>query len=204
MKAFKAGMRIYLNQLLVILITIILIVPLLSMAQNLPYLFSAITTVIYGMMMYSVAWNVGVRDARNIPGFRPDIKVPLKISLITAIVPVILLVLKLALPDIWAVDLPFMKGEVDFFIRDLKIEGTTDFIFRMWYLPLAAFVPTDSLFATVAQMFVLPAIIYVGYLVGLQRFSLFEYLYARVVFSDNGKNGKTGKNGKKKENALRR
>ena len=104
MKAFKAGMRIYLNQLLVILITIILIVPLLSMAQNLPYLFSAITTVIYGMMMYSVAWNVGVRDARNIPGFRPDIKVPLKISLITAIVPVILLVLKLALPDIWAVD----------------------------------------------------------------------------------------------------
>ncbi len=166
-KAFKAGMRVYLNQFLAVIITVILIVPLLSMAQKLPWLFSGITTWIFVAMVYSTMWRVGARDARRIPGFFPTRKHRLSFRFIVTVLPVCLLILRLAAPGIWRVDLPFMKGEVDFFIGGLKIEGTTDFILRLWYLPLAAFVPTGSIFAYAAQMIVVPAVVFEGYFVGL-------------------------------------
>lgn len=202
MKTFKAVMRIYRNQLIMIFLSVFLILPLFTLADKLPWLFSLITSLVYALTMYSSAWHVGERDSRKIPGYFPDKTMPVKMAAFTAVVPIVLLILRLAAPDLWAVNLPFMKGDIDFFVMGCRIEGTPDFIFRIWYFMFAAFVPSGNIAAYIAQMFVLPILIFAGYYVGLKKFSLAEFLYARVVFSKNPEEAKGKK--RRRENNLRR
>ncbi len=197
MKILKAVSKIYAIHIIVFLISVFLMVGMFGFAESSPVLFSLITSVLYVLFMYSTAWNVGIKDARNIPGYHPDKFVPLKISVYTAIVPVALLALRVIAPELWNADFPFLKGEVDFFIGGFRIYGMTDFIFRMWYLCFAGLVPSGNIFAYVLQIFALPIVIFVGYFVGIRKFSIFEYLYARLVFSSKDDD-------KKRENGLRR
>lgn len=202
MKTFKAVMRIYRNQLIIIVLSMFLVLPLLALAIEIPWLFSLITSLIYVMTMYSSAWHVGALDSRKIPGYFPDKTMPVKMAVFTAIVPIILLILRLAAPDLWTVNLSFMKGGIDFLVTGCRIEGTPDFIFRIWYFMFAAFVPSGNIAAYIAQMFVLPILIFVGYYVGLKKFSLAEFLYARIVFSKSSDEAKGKKH--RREDNLRR
>ena len=204
MKTFKAGIRLYINQIICTFLSVFLILPLFSAAQNVPIVFSLITTLIYIAVMYSSAWRVGLKDSRKIPGYFPDPKMPLRLSIITVIIPIILLIIRFAAPNILAVNLPFMRGETDFFVKGCIINGTPDFIYRLWYFPFAAFVPSGSIAAYIAELFVLPVIIYAGYNVGLKKFSLLEFLYAKLVFASDP-NKTTGKGKKRRrEDNLRR
>lgn len=190
MKIFKATCRVYLNQIIATIAAMFFLISLYPVAESTPEVFSLITAALYILIMYNTAWKVGLRDARKIPGYFPDRAVPIKISLYTAIIPLILLILRIIFPDIWRLDFPFMRGEVDFFLKDMKISGTTDFIYRMWYFCFAGFIPSGNLIAYFLQILVLPVVIFIGYYVGLKRFSVIEYLYTKLVFSGK-KNDKT-------------
>ncbi len=202
MKAFKFGMSIYLKNIIAIFISAFLVVPLFTVAEKLPFLYSSVTALIYFGIIYSHAWNYGRRDARNIPGFSPDMKLPVKAAAIAAVIPAALLIFRIINPDIWRIDMPFMMGEYDFFVSGCKITSTPDLIYRLWYYYFAAFIPSGSIAAYTAVIFVQPIIIIVGYAVGLRRFSMLEFFSARVVFSQNPND--KNKNKKKREDSFRR
>ena len=98
--------------------------------------------------------------------------------------------------------MPFMRGEYDFFVSGCKITSTPDLIYRLWYYYFAAFIPSGSIAAYTAVIFVQPIIIIAGYAVGLKRFSMLEFFSARVVFSQNPND--KNKNKKKREDSFRR
>lgn len=185
MKIFKATGRTYVYQLISIVITFIGFFPFLSTAENKPILFSTITAIIYFLFMYSAGWNIGSKDGRKIPGFYPDKKNPLLISLFSSLIPLCLLLIRLIKPDLWSSELPFLCGKVPFIIGNFYASNTPDFLFRLWYLPLAAFVPNGNIFAYILLFFVPPVFIFIGYLVGIRRFSISEFLYIKLVFADN-------------------
>lgn len=200
MKILKASLKLYVNHFISLLIFPVMIVLMANSAENNPKLFSAITAIIYIAIAYGVAWNTGAKDARRIEGYHPSWSVPAAISAVTAVVPLVLLVLCVSAPDLWYADVPFLRGEVDSFIGGLRFSGTPDFIFRMWYVHFAAFIPNGNVFAYALSVLVLPIIIFAGYGVGLTRFRIFEFLYAKLVFSTDPQND--GK--KRRENDLRR
>lgn len=200
MKAFKFGMSVYLKDIIAIFISAFLVVPLFSVAEKAPFIFSLLTGLIYFGIIYSHAWNYGRRDARNIPGFHPDMTLPVKASAIAAVLPLVLLVFRIINPDIWRINMPFMTGEYDFFVTGCRITSTPDLIYRIWYFYFAAFIPSGSIAAYIAVIFVQPLFIIVGYAVGLKRFSMLEFFSARIVFSQNP----NGKGKKKREDSFRR
>ncbi len=182
MKIFKLSMRFFVCQIVMVIVAVTLVVPLYKPALENPYLYSLITSIIYFMTMYSASWRAGRADSRKIPGFYPDKMLPLWISLTTLIIPVILYVIWFAFPDIWKIGFPFLNGSYDFFVSGCKVYGTPDMLYRTWFFPFVAFIPNSSRLGYFLVMFVLPIIIIVGYNVGLTRFSLTEYLYAKLVF----------------------
>ena len=188
MKIFKLTMMTYVNHIFGILIAVFIGFPLYNVAQKFPVLFSLITTVIYILFMYSYAWNTGYRDARRIPGYEPNVKIPLMISAFTMIVPIVLLGIRIVLPDIWASNIPVIAGEADFFVLGCKASGTPDFLYRFWFLHLAGFVPNDNLILYIAELFFLPMLFFIGYYVGVKRFSISAFLREKIVFA--GKNDK--------------
>lgn len=200
MKILKASLKLYVNHFISLLIFLIIIVPMYGAAAKNPKLFSAITAFIYIAIAYGVAWNTGAKDSRKIDGYYPSWGVPAAISAVTAVVPIVLLVLYIAVPDLWYADVPFLRGDVDFFIGGVRFRGTPDFIFRMWYVHFAAFIPNGNIFAYVFSVFILPIIIYAGYGVGLTRFKIFEFLYAKLVFANDPQKGRK----KGREDNLRR
>ena len=200
MKILKASLKLYVNHFISLLIFLVMFVPMFETAEKNPKLFSGITAIIYIAIAYGVAWNTGAKDARRIDGYHPSWNVPVAISAVTVVVPLALLVLLIVAPDLWYADLPFLRGDVDFFIGGFRFSGTPDFIFRMWYVHFAAFIPNGNILAYVFALLVLPVIIFAGYGVGLTKFKIFEFLYAKLVFATDTKKG--GKN--KREDNLRR
>ncbi len=192
-KALKAASKIYIRHLILVFITIFMVIALFSVAQKHPYLFSAITTFIYAAAMYGTCWHIGHDDSRKIPGFFPDKTIPVKVAALTAVVPIILLIIRVAAPDIWYIDIPIVKGESDFFIAGCIIKGTPDMIYRIWYLPFASFVPCGNFALYIAEMFVLPVLIFTGYYVGLTRFSILEFISTKLVYENKNKQNKKAK-----------
>lgn len=189
MKAFKAGIRIYGHHLSVVLFSIFLVIPFFSIASKLPFLFSFVTVLLYILVLYPLGWNYGKMDSRNIEGFYPDYKFPFKASVISIIIPVILLLIRIAFPDIWHIDIPFVNGETDFFLTGVKLSGTTDMIFKIWYFPLCAFLSNGNIFIYFIWIFFQPALFIVGYFLGLKRFSLMSVFLSKVVYNKDKKKG---------------
>ncbi len=185
MKIFKLVAGLYVNQIFIIVISWILTYPLFNIARTMPMAFSAITSAIYLVFMYSYAWNIGYRDARKIPGYMPSRQVPIKVSLYSAILPVLLLLIRVFFPDIWASENPFLTGETDLIVLNCKTMGTPDFLYRLWYFPFAAFVPTGNLTAYILELFPLPIIVFAGYYTGLKRFSISYFLRSKIVYKNN-------------------
>lgn len=201
MKAFKFAGSICLRHLIGIGIAIIMIMPFYAMAENQQYLFSGITAAVAIALVYSCGWRYGFRDARKIKGFEPDKTLPVKASLIYTALPLIFIAVWLAAPDFLRADIPFMRGDTEFFIKDCYINGTPDFIYRMWQLAFAGFIPSGNAAAYFAMLIIDPVCVFIGYCVGLKRFSVMEYISAKLVFSssDGGKRG-----GRKREDNFRR
>ncbi len=182
LKVLKVGMLTYLIHISTVFLTFMMFLPLAGFAGEKPMAFSAITSVIYAVFMYNLLWKTGEKDARRIKGFYPDKTLPLKISLFTAIVPLVLLGIRIFAPDLWRVDVPMFRGEADFFIKGVTVSGVPDFIFRLWNLHLGAFVPPDNITAYVLSLIYQPFIIFVSYHIGLRRFRIVEYLYVKLMF----------------------
>lgn len=188
MKIFKSTMSLYLNHLLALLVAFVMIIALYEFADKNPFGFSAITTLIYIMFMYTAAWRIGDKDGRKIPGYYPNNKMPLCLSVYTAIIPIILFAIYVILPDILYVDIPLLRGDVAFFVGNCFVSGTPDLMLRLWFLPFAAFVKSGSIFAYILQFFILPVIIFAGYYVGTKRFSIISYVLPKLMFKkDNQK-----------------
>lgn len=195
MKIWSASLKLYANHFITVLIVAVMI-PLFSVATDNPMLFSAITTFIYVSLAYSVAWTAGMKDARRIEGYYPSWKVPAVISVIVSVVPVVLLVMCIVAPDLWKSDVPFLCGEVDFFISGYRFSNTPDCLFRLWFMHLGTFIPNGNMLAYFGAMLLLPAIIFAGYGVGLKRFKITDYLYGKLVFSDKSAENKKQRLGK--------
>ncbi len=181
MKIFKASISIYMNHIVTAMASLFLGLAFHEIAKERPFLFSFITTLIYVVAMYMATWRVGRRDGRNIPGFVPDKMMPVRLSLIVTAVPFVLLVLSIALPDTAVYE---SLRESDFILSGCRVRGIFDVLYRAWYFHFAAFVPCGNLFAYIAELFVLPVIIFAGYYVGVSKFSISEWLYSKIVFTD--------------------
>lgn len=182
-KLSSAVLKQFLYHLLNIFIAIFLMAPLWSLFDKAQIVYSTITGWIYFVTIYSIGWNFGNRDARKIPGFYPDKKFPFIAAALGLIIPVILLIIRFALPDIWHINLPFITGETEFLFKGNRIHGMTDFIFRLWYFPLEAFITSGSTLACILIIFVQPAAIIAGYFVGLKRFRLTEALFGKMIYA---------------------
>lgn len=185
MKIFKLTLMTYVNHIFGILISVFMGFPLYNVAQKYPVLFSVITTVTYILFMYSYAWNTGYRDARRIQGYEPSIRTPLMISVGVSVVPMILLIIRVALPNIWTCNIPVIAGGADFFVSGCRALGTPDFLYRFWFFHLAAFVPNGNLLLYIAELFFLPILFFIGYFVGVRRFSISAFLRKNIVFKEN-------------------
>lgn len=201
-KALKFGSILYLKDLIAILITAVLAIPMYKFTESHPYIFSGGTGLVYFALVYSHSWNYGRRDARKIPGYFPDMKVPLKAAAVSSVIPLIILIFRMINPDVLSLNMPVTKGEMDLFVKGCTVVGTPDLIFRLWYFYIAAFIPSGNLLAYTLTLFVQPLIMVLGYWVGLKRFSIIEFAFAKLVFSKDP--NEKGKGGKKSENALRR
>lgn len=196
-KLSSAVLKQFLYHLLNIFITIFLMAPLWSLFDKVQNLYSLITGWIYFVTMYSIGWNFGNRDARKIPGFYPDKKFPFIAAALGLIIPIILLIMRFALPDIWHVSLPFINGETDFLFKGNTLHGMTDFIFRMWYFPLEAFITSGSALSCILIIFVQPAALIAGYFVGLKRFRITEALFGKMLYEKNQNRKNKKKNNKR-------
>lgn len=182
MKLTKFAFKIYISHITVMLVSILLIGVFPSMAMNNPFLFSGITGLIYIISMYSGGWNVGKRDSRKIEGFMPDKKLPVKAAVIGLIVPVILLIMCYALPDIWKINIPLFTDGVDMVMENNKVSGTTDFIYKIWFFPLEAFMGNKNIFGYLFVMLIQPVCTIAGYNVGLTRYEIFANIIGKVIF----------------------
>lgn len=202
-KLFKFTLNIYIRHFVSIFIAVIMYLPLYAMATKQQYLFSLLTGGIFAALCYCGGWKFGFRDARNIPGFYPDKSLPVKASLLAMILPMIFILLYAICPDIWHTDIPFMQGDIEFFIKGSCVKGTPDFICRMYQLPLCGFIPSQSIIGYIAALIVEPVFVIIGYFVGLYRFSIMEYISARIIFSSDNSNSNNKKN-KAKNDRFRR
>ena len=182
MKLTKFTLKLYVSHITVMLVSILFIGIFPSMAMNSPYLFSSITGLIYIITMYSAGWNFGKRDSRKIEGFMPDKKLPVKAAAFGLVVPIILLVMCYALPDIWKINIPLFTDGVDFILENNKVSGTTDFIYKLWSFPLEAFLGNKNIFRYVLVMLVQPVAAIAGYNVGLTKYEIFASLIGKVIF----------------------
>ena len=182
-KLSSAVLKQFLYHLLNIFIAIFLMAPLWSLFDKAQIVYSTITGWIYFVTIYSIGWNFGNRDARKIPGFYPAKQFPFIAAVLGLIIPVILLILRFALPDIWHVNLPFITGETEVLFKGNRIHGMTDFIFRLWYFPLETFITSGSTLTCILIIFVQPAAIIAGYFVGLKRFRLTEALFGKMIYA---------------------
>ena len=182
MKLFKVVLKQYLFHLLNIFISVLLMAPLWVLFDRVQNAYSAVTAIIYCMTMYSIGWNCGNLDGRKIPGYFPNFKFPFIAAGLGIIIPIILLILRFALPNIWQVDLPFITGETDFLFKGNNLHGMTDFIFRMWYFPFEAFLVSGSAVVCTAIIFVQPVMLTAGYFVGIKRFRMTEALFTKLVY----------------------
>ena len=187
MKYIKTGLKLYLYQIIIILISVIISVAFFNMSQDKPWGISLITSAIFCITVYSTVWNVGKKDSRNIPGFYPDKSAPVIISAVATVIPVVLLLIRLIAPNSFPLNLPFLNGEIDFILLNCKVTGTPDWIYRLWYFFFAAFVPTNNIFAYFAEILVLPVVSFLAYYIGVKRLSLSEYIYANIFFNGKGK-----------------
>lgn len=201
MKILKFAGNICLRHLIGIAVSIIMLMPLYAMAENQQFLFSGITAVIAIALVYSCGWHYGFRDARKIKGFTPDKSLPIKSSLIYSILPFAFIIVWLVAPDFMRANIPIMNGDTEFFIKGCFINGTPDFIYRIWQIAFCGFIPSGNAFAYFVVLLIEPVSVYIGYCVGLKRFSIMEYISAKIVFSSSDKDKKTGK---KREDGFRR
>ena len=189
MKILRAVTRVYGYHLSVVLFSIFMLVPLFSLAQRLPYLFTTISFLLYVLVLYPVGWNYGYKDSRKIPGFYPDKRFAVQAAGLMMVIPGILFMLRAFFPDIWYINLPIINGEKDLFLTGVKSLGTTDMIFKIWFFPMCAFVTNGKIFVYFLWVLFQPAIFVLGYFLGLKRISIKNFIFGMLVY----KNGASGK-----------
>lgn len=187
MKYVKPSLKLYANHLIIWFIFLLVFVPISGVAEKKPIMFSSVLAIIYIAIAYSTAWKAGFMDARKIQGYYPTVKTPVILSLITAVLPVILLVIYITVPNLWESDVAFLCGEADFFIGGMRFYNTPDCMFRLWFLNYGALIPNGNLFAYIIAVFILPVIIFAGYTVGTKRFKITEFIYAKAIFDGEEK-----------------
>lgn len=187
MKAFKAGIRIYGFHLSVVLFSIFLVIPFFTVVQKWPYIFSGFTFLLYLLILYPLGWNYGFKDSRKIPGFYPDKKFAVQAAGVGMIIPFVLFLVRIIFPDIWHIPLPLANGETDFFISGVKVYGTTDMIFKIWFFPMCAFLTNSNLFVYFLWVLFQPAMFVLSYFMGLKRISIKGIFISKFVYKKDKK-----------------
>lgn len=189
MKLLRAVIRVYGYHLSVVLFSIFMLIPLFNLAQKWPYLFSAISVLLYVLVLYPVGWNYGYKDSRKIPGFYPDKKFAVQAAVVMMIIPGILFLLRVFFPDMWYVNLPIINGQNDIFLTGVKSSCTTDMIFKIWFFPMCAFLTNGNFFVYFLWVIFQPVIFVLGYFLGLKRISIKSFIFGKLVY----KKGAPGK-----------
>ena len=182
MKVAKAVWKLYLYHFIILIAFFILMGPLWFAMDRFPWLYSLFMTIVYGCTMYSVGWNYGRLDGRKIPGSFPDPSFPVKTAVLASILPVCLFLLRILFPDIWHLEIPFVNGEFDFLLTGNRLEGTTDFIFKVWYFPFGLFLGNGRISTYLLAVLVQPALVISGYFVGLTKFKLLDVVLMKLMY----------------------
>ncbi len=183
MKALKAACKLYLYHIIILLAFFVLMGPLWFAMDRFPWFYSFFMLIVYGCTIYSVGWNYGKKDGRRIPGSYPNPAFPVKVSLLASVIPLCLFLLRVFFPSIWHIDIPFVNGEFDFLLTGNRLQGTTDFIFKIWYFPFGLFLGNGKMVTYFLAVLVLPVLVISGYFVGLRRFKLLDVLVEKLLYS---------------------
>ena len=168
---------------IILIVIFVTIGPLWFFMDRIPALYSAITSIAYGCMVYSVAWNYGKKDGRRIPGSYPEPVFPIKVSVYASILPILLLVFRFLMPDFIPVSLPLLQGQYDFLLTGNRLYGAFDLIFKSWYFVFGIFLGNGRFITYFLAVLILPILFISGYFVGLTRFKLLDIVAEKLIFS---------------------
>ncbi len=183
MKTTKAVLKLYLYHIFILVIIFVAMGPLWFLMDNMPVLYSLITTVVYSCTVYSVAWNYGKKDGRKIPGSYPEPIFPVKVSAWASVLPIILFIVRFSFPYIISNNLPLINGKYDFFLTGNRLDGFVDFIFKLWYFPFGLFLGNGWFITYLLAVLWLPIMFISGYFVGLTKFRLLDFLSEKFVYT---------------------
>lgn len=183
LKVLKLSFGLYMRHLVGVLFAFLLAFPLVGLLDH-PYLFGGITAIILLALVYSGGWHAGFRDARKIPGFYPDKKLPVKAAVLFFILPFLLYLLRVFFPAIFPAAFPVTNGTYQFFLLGNFTYGTPDFIYKLWFFPLNAFMGNGNLLLYGIMLFIEPLIAILGYNIGLTRFSILGFLQQKIVYTN--------------------
>ena len=183
MKVLKAILKLYLYHVVMLVCIFVAIGPLWFLIDRVPILFSLVTSIAYGCMIYAVGWNYGKKDGRRIPGSYPNYLFAVKVAAYSSILPICLLIIRFTFPDLLRLDIPLVNGEGEFLLTGNLIHGTMDLIFKSWYFPLGSFLGNGRFITYMFAVLLLPILFISGYIVGLTRFKLLDFVWDKLMFS---------------------
>ena len=182
MKLLKGIRNFYGSHILILFISVFLVATLWVIASRSGIAFSVLTGLIYIASIYSVGWNCGDRDGRKIPGYYPSKAFPFLLAGFSAVIPLSLYALCFLCPNLWFVDVPFIRGELQFLFPGNYLQGTTDLIYKMWYFPLISFMGNAEPLLYAIPMILQSFLIVIGYFVGTTRFRMMDFFMQKFVF----------------------
>lgn len=128
-----------------------------------------VSLLIYASAIYLSGWNEGFRDSKKITGSMPDIPRAIKVALMATVLPVILLVLRVAAYHISGGAMtPFLQA--------------TDVIYRLYYFYFIQFMSSGSLVSYIIPIIIQPIIYVVGYMLGLKRIEMLGGFMTKFVY----------------------
>ena len=189
----KFGLRIYLYHFICVIAAFAITLPLWRLSSSNPYITTTITSIIYAYVIYSVAWSIGEKDARNLPGYEVDYMKPVKASVISAILPCLLYALR-------AIDFSPVEVRLEIFIYNGNVVSSLmDLIYKIYYFPFEMFMGAGNLFLYLLCIFPTAIFTILGYFAGTKSFRALAPLYNMIVYKNSKRfNNKQNSERKKK------
>lgn len=172
-KIFRLAGGIIGAELTAIFLSFVLILFLGSLTDKIG-ITGIISALMYFGAVYSVGWNQGRRDSRNITGINPDMKSNALAALLCSGITLVLLIFRVAVFHIAA------GGVVSADRPGILIAA--DVIYRLWNFPFINFMQSGTLFSYALPVFYPFAIYTAAYFLGVKRFSISEKILPDVIY----------------------
>lgn len=168
---FKRCFVLLRSHAIAVVVSLLVSIPAIALIRS-DIVLTAIMMVLYLSAMYYSGWNEGFRDAKNMGESVPDIPRAIKVVLMSVVLPVLLLICRVA-----AYHMCVNNGqEMSVFLR------ITDMVYRIYHFYFTGMMTKGTLISYVIPILI-PIVIYpIGYAVGLKRFDFGEKYLSKLIY----------------------